>query len=319
MSRHFKLHNAVKKLEMPSLGLGTYLMKGSEGRQAVDKALFYGYRHIDTARRYDNEEDIGDVVQAKIRHGALKRADLFITTKIPSVYFAPADVKASLEESLEALKTSYVDMLLIHYPWGNKNRGDGTHLPVNAQGERELENYDLNKTWKAMESLVDSGKASAIGVSNFSIRLMEGIWQNARIKPANLQCECHVYLQQPNLLRYCKSRDMVMTAYAPFGAPGLPKRALNEPFPLDDAVVRKVAEKHKRSTGQVLLRHMLQRNITPIPKSSSEKRIQENIEVYNFELDESDMQELAKLDRNLKFFRFEWAKKHPLYVPGEDF
>ncbi|XP_064615325.1 1,5-anhydro-D-fructose reductase-like [Liolophura sinensis] len=319
MSRHLTLLNAVKKLEMPSLGLGTYLMKGSEGRLAVDKALFYGYRHIDTARRYDNEDDVGDVVQAKVRHGALKRADLFITTKIPSVYFAPADVKASLEESLEALKTPYVDMLLLHYPWGNKNRGDGIHLPVNAQGERELENYDLNKTWTAMEKVVDSGKALAIGMSNFSIRLMEGIWQNARIKPANLQCECHVYLQQQNLLRYCKSRNMVMTAYAPFGAPGLPKRAPNEPFPLEDAIVKNVAKKHKRSAGQVLLRHMLQRNIVVIPKSSSEKRIRENIEVYNFELDESDMQNLNKLDRNLKLFPFEWAKRHPLYMPGEEF
>nr|CAD7204552.1 unnamed protein product [Timema douglasi] len=155
-----------------------------------------------------------------------------------------------------------------------------------------------------MEAQVDAGRAKAIGLSNFNARQIKRIWSSARIKPANLQVELNVYFQQRELTAFCKALDITVCAYAPIGSPGLPevfkKMRQNESLitsPLSDPVVVNIAKKHNKTPAQVLIRWIIQRGIVAIPKSKTPSRIKENLQVFDFELDESDMDELYKLDK----------------------
>lgn len=321
LSSHLRLNSGGR---MPILGLGTYLLFGDSLRKALDYALFIGYRHIDTAHLYENEKDIGNVLRDRCDNPAsltknIKRKDLFITTKLPPVYLAPADVSMCLEKSLDDLKQKYVDMFLIHNPWGMKNRRDGTLKPVNDRGERELQIYDLTETWKAVESLVKSGKVRNIGVSNFTAGQIERIFSIAQVPPSNLQCETHIYLQQPDLSRFCQSKNIVMTSYSSFGSPKRPDSSETEPTPLLEPVVWNIATRMGRTPAQVLLRHLIQKNVVVIPKSESQERILENSKIFDFDLSDADMEKLKSLDRNFKYFPFTWARKHPEYFENEPF
>ena len=310
---------------MPILGLGTYLLLGDTLSKALDYALSIGYRHIDTAHSYGNEKDIGNVLHNRCENNPttlgqkIKRKDLFITTKLPSVYLAPNDVSMCLEKSLDNLKMTYVDMFLIHHPWGVKNRGDGTLKPLNSRGERELEFYDFRETWKMMELLVESGKVRNIGVSNFTASQINRIFSIAKIPPSNLQCESHIYQQQPDLSRFCEAKKIVMTSYSSFGSPKRPDSFENEPSPLTEPVVLDIAARIDRTPAQVLLRNLIQRNIVVIPKSQTQERILENTKIFDFELSGDDMKKLGSLDKNFKYFPFTWAKKHPEYFEKEPF
>lgn len=322
LSSHLRLNSGSR---MPILGLGTYLLFGESLRKALDYALFIGYRHIDTAHLYKNEKDIGNVLRDRCDNTSasltqkIKRKDLFITTKLPSVYLAPADVSMCLEKSLDDLKQKYVDMFLIHHPWGMKNRRDGTLKPVNNRGERELQFYDLTDTWKSVESLVKSGKVRNIGVSNFTAGQIDKILSIARVPPSNLQCENHIYLQQPDLSRFCQSKNIVMTSYSSFGSPKRPNSSETEPSPLLEPVVWDISTKIGRTPAQVLLRNLIQKNVVVIPKSETQERILENSKIFDFELSDADMEKLKSLDRNFKYFPFTWARKHPEYFENEPF
>lgn len=193
VAKYLALNSGFK---IPVHGFGTYLLTGEPLKCALDYALFLGYRHIDTAHSYGNEVEIGEVINDRIRAGKLNRMDLFVTSKVPSVYLAYHSAIDSAKMSLENLKLKYLDMLLIHHPWGVVNRGDGTLRPIDRNGKRELAVYNLNETWQAFEHLVNRGYVNSIGLSNFTARQVERIWKSATIKPSNLQLECHAYLQQ---------------------------------------------------------------------------------------------------------------------------
>ncbi|XP_050389351.1 prostaglandin F synthase 1 [Patella vulgata] len=304
---------------IPTVGLGTFLMKNDVLREALDYALYIGYRHIDTALSYGNEVEIGDVVASRIKDGTVKRADLFITTKIPPIYLDYQDCLQSAEKSLDNLKLKYVDMLLIHHPCGNPNRGDGNFKPLDENGEREIVSYDILRTWKAMEKLVGENQTVHIGLSNCQPTVINKIWKAAKIKPSNLQLECHAYLQQKELGKLCTERGIIMTSYGALGAITRPNQSGNKPVLLDDLVIKEIASRINRTPGEVLLNYVAQLNRGILPKSQTKIRLKQNIEVLDWCLSKEDIKLIQTLDRNVKYFDFPWAKNHPDYVPNQPF
>ena len=318
---------------MPSLALGTYTPSGERVETAVDCALSLGYRHIDTAYSYritapgqpslSVESQVGQVISDKIKSGKIKRKDIFVTSKIPPVHLDPKDILPCLEESLDNLKLPSVDMLLVHSPFALKNKKDGNLYPCDEDGNLIVVHHELVDIWRVFENVLKKGLTKAIGVSNFTARQMDRILEKGKVRPANLQMECHAFLQQDRLREYCKAKDIVVTGYAPLGAPDRPVkyRKNDDPVLLDNPVVKEIAANTSRTPSQVLLRYLLQLGVVPIPKSVTPSRIEENMKIFDFELDTAAMNNLKQLgDRRMKYFAFHWFAHHPEYpAEGEDF
>ncbi|CAH1959419.1 unnamed protein product [Acanthoscelides obtectus] len=287
--------------KMPGIGLGTWnAIDETELETALDAALECGYRHIDTAFFYENEKIIGRVLNQWISAGKVKRDDLYIVTKLAVSGIHPDRVEMMLKKSLEDLRLKYLDLYLVHFPVG-VNYVEGHVVPPSSQ--MRLEHTDHVELWKKMEEQVDAGRTKAIGLSNFNIRQIERILKCCRIKPACLQIEIHAAMQQKELVDFCHKNGIVVVAYCPLGAPGyndflksVGQKPKELPNMLQNPVVKQIAQKHRKSPGQVMLRFLIQRNIVPIPKSVNPSRIKENIEVFDFNLDAGDMKKLSELD-----------------------
>jgi len=236
-----------------------------------------------------------------------------------------ADVEECLKQSLAALQLDYVDLYLIHAPLPNK-RVDGEIFSV-RDGKILVDDVDLVETWQGMEDVFRAGKTKAVGLSNFNSKQIQRICENGQVKPHNLQIECHAYWPQNELVGFCKERNITITAYGPLGSPNLyeymtpasaslglpePKRE-NFPSLLDDAVVLKIAAKHSKTPGQIVLRWLIQRGIAVIPKSSNAGRLKENLEVFDFALSADEFDELSKLSTRKRLYTFDFAKNHPEY------
>nr|CAD7258538.1 unnamed protein product [Timema shepardi] len=265
----------------------------------IDTALEAGFRHIDTAYGYKNEEAIGKSLKRWFDSGKIKREELFIVTKLPSHGNRAEDVEKYLKESLKNLQMTYVDLYLIHKPIGYfpELDKDGNHVPDPST--------DHLKIWKAMEAQVDAGRARSIGMSNFNARQVKRIWENARIKPANNQVELNLFFQQKELVAFCKALDVTICAYSPLGSPGMRiKMHKGDPskveMPLTDPVVLKLAKKYNKTPSQILIRHSIQRGVVVIPKSNNPERLKQNIQVFDFTLSPEDVYELDFLDRGEK-------------------
>ncbi|PNF34058.1 Alcohol dehydrogenase [NADP(+)] [Cryptotermes secundus] len=322
-------HNGQK---MPIVGLGTWQSAPEEVTAAVDVALELGYRHIDTAYMYQNEAAIGKTLKKWFASGKLKREDIFIVTKLPPIGNRAESVERFLTKSLEALQLDYVDLYLIHIPTGFQEIGDSL-WPTDETGAIAVDpSTDLISLWKSMETQVDAGRTRSIGLSNFNSRQIARIVKAARIQPANLQVELNVYFQQRELVAFCRALDITVCAYAPLGSPGLPiifkarGQALPESAkfdPLTDPVVRQIAEHHKKTPAQVLLRHCMQRDIVVIPKSTNAARIKENFQVFDFELSKEEVEELDSLDKRYAGRRFLMdalgGLKHPEFPFGDPY
>ncbi|XP_049795324.1 1,5-anhydro-D-fructose reductase-like isoform X1 [Schistocerca nitens] len=309
--------------KMPILGLGTAHALGDDIEKAIDAALEIGYRHIDTARRYNNEAQIGRTLKKWLDSGKIKREDLFIVTKLPLTGNRAECVEKHLKQSLHDLQLDYVDLYLIHHPVGfqdvdPKDNGEEMLLDMNT---------DHVSLWKAMEGQVDAGRARSIGLSNFNARQVKRVWQSARIKPANLQVELHVYFQQSQLRAFCRALDITVCGYIPLGAPGVrpPGRAAitvdtsKQPKrdQMTNPVVSQIAQKHRKTNAQVLLRYVVQLGVAAIPKSTNPDRLRQNFDVFDFELSAEDMEALEQLDkgsagRQVRAFIPEMAN-HPEY------
>ncbi|KAF0292686.1 Dihydrodiol dehydrogenase 3 [Amphibalanus amphitrite] len=309
--------------KMPLLGLGCWRAVGDEISTAVETALLAGYRHIDTAELYHNEADVGRGIRAAIATGKVKRSDVFVVTKLPSSAMRPERVEPCLRRSLAALGLDSVDLYLVHSPVGALERSELTSPPP-EDGRMPLHHgTDLIAVWKEMERMVSLGLAKSIGVSNYNERQMRKTLAIATIPPAVLQVECHVYFQQLKMREFCKKHNIAITAYAPLASPGrkvlYEKRGVKIELPdlLNNPVVRLVAEKHKRTAAQVLLRFLVQQDIIVIPKSTNAGRIKENSDIFSFKLDELDMKALSLLDqgeagRSFKFYdSFPGVDEHP--------
>ncbi|WNG27074.1 aldo/keto reductase [Cystobacter fuscus] len=255
------LNNGV---EIPRLGLGVYLAsRGEETRQAVRSALAAGYRHIDTARVYGNERDVG----AAVRESGLPREDIFVTTKLWNSDQGYDSALQACARSLKELGLEYVDLYLIHWP---------------VQGRRL-------DSWRALETLLRDGRCRAIGVSNFMEHHLDELLARAQVVPAVNQVEQHPFLHQPSLLRHCADKGIAVEAYSP----------LTKGLRLTDPRLVEVARRHGRSTAQVLIRWCLQHGMIVIPKSAHAARIRENATVYDFSLSPEDMRQLDGLNEDL--------------------
>jgi diketogulonate reductase-like aldo/keto reductase len=257
-----KLNNGV---EMPIFGLGTYLTRrGNETREAVLHALEAGYRHIDTAKIYGNERDIGEA----ITKSDVPREDVFITTKLWNSDHGYDRTLAACEKSLTTLGLAYIDLYLIHWP---------------VEGLR-------NETWKAMERLLKEEKCRAIGVSNYMIWHLEELLKKSSTVPAVNQVEFHPYLYQRDLLEFCQSHNIQLESYSP----------LTKGERLNDPKLVVIASRYSKSPAQVLIRWVLQRGIVVIPKSSRRQRIYENANVFDFAILPNDMKTLDSFNQDLR-------------------
>ncbi|XP_018579939.1 aldose reductase-related protein 2-like [Anoplophora glabripennis] len=306
--------------KMPAIGLGTWeATDEKEVETALNAALEAGYRHIDTALIYKNEAVIGRILKEWISSKKLKREDLFITTKLPMVAMEKNRVEKFMKISLDRLQLDYVDLYLIHAPIGTKDGVDGTPRTFDTIQTAETDHIAI---WKKMEEQVDAGRTKAIGLSNFNIRQINRILKFSKIKPACLQVELHVYLQQRELVDFCHQNGIVVVAFSPLGSPGynkylvkLDKKPKKLPGMLHDENIKKIASKHKKTNAQVMLRYLLQKSIAAIPKSVTPSRLKENINVFDFSLDGTDMKALDDLevgeDARVFNFRIPAFVEHP--------
>ena len=252
-------------IEMLMIGYGTYRTPQSKTEAAVREALELGYRSIDTAQCYGNEAGVGRAVKAS----GIDREEIFLTTKTWTNAYK--DTKRSIDESLRALGTDYVDLLLIHEPTG-----------------------DISGIYEALEETYDKGKARAIGLSNFMGSVLEETTKGAWIKPAVNQVETHPLRQQAELQKVCQKHGIVMESWSPLVAGN---RAM-----LSDPVITSIAHAHGRTPAQVVLRWLVQRGIPVIPKSMSPAHMRENLEIFDFGLSEDEMRSIASMDTDRSQF-----------------
>lgn len=314
----FPKGNAVEKYQLssgqyiPVVGLGTSTIRLDDVISAIRSALSNGYRHIDTAFAYGNEAEIGKALRTYINDGG-SRKDLFITSKLPAHGNRPESVEKYLKRSLKDLELDYVDMYLIHLPFGMQEADNLVAKEVN--GKEVYEYVDHVALWKAMEAQVKAGRAKSIGLSNFNQSQILNIYNNAEIKPSNLQVESHAYLQQRDLRKFCKDHNIVMTAYAPLGSQSSRNylyKGSDKDLPdlLEVALIKELAQKYKKRPAQILLRHSVQNGLVVIPKSSNVERQKENINLFDFELSDEDMKKIDALDQGEKGRVFDFLAFH---------
>ncbi|NHJ40587.1 MAG: aldo/keto reductase [Asgard group archaeon] len=255
-----KLNNGI---EIPILGLGTYMATGDIGYQAIRHALKIGYRHIDTAAMYNNEKEIG----LALEDDDVPREEIFVTTKLWNSNHGYKQALEAFETSYEKLRLDYIDLYLIHWP---------------VSGLRM-------ESWRALEQLYKDGKCKAIGVSNYTIRHLEELLKEAKVVPAVNQVEFHPYLYQKELLDYCISKNIWLESYSP----------LTKGRMLDDPPLVEISRKYDKSTAQILIRWGLQKNTITLPKSINVSRIMENADVFEFKITEEDMKKLDSFNRNM--------------------
>ncbi|BCA34105.1 aldo/keto reductase [Bacillus cereus] len=258
------LNNGV---EMPWFGLGVFKVEdGPELVEAVKSAIKAGYRSIDTAAIYGNEKAVGEGIRAGIKEAGISREDLFITSKVWNSDQGYETTLAAYEESLKKLELDYLDLYLVHWPVEGKYKD----------------------TWRALETLYKEKRVRAIGVSNFQIHHLQDVMKDAEIKPMINQVEYHPRLTQKELQAFCKEQGIQMEAWSPLMQGQL----------LDNEKLQEIAEKHGKTTAQVILRWDLQNGVITIPKSTKEHRIIANADIFNFELTKEDMEKMDALNQN---------------------
>ncbi|MDA3047884.1 aldo/keto reductase [Campylobacter sp. JMF_08 NE1] len=257
---NFTLNNGR---EIPILGYGTWDIRGRDGLRAIENALEAGYRHIDSAQYYRNEDIVGEAV----RNSGIARSEIFVTSKLQwgaNVGFEGA--KRAVYESLDALKFDYIDLYLIHAPYG-----------------------DIKGIWSGFCELVEKGLIKSIGVSNFSVDLVRELCDEFAIKPVLNQIELHPFKQQIRAQNGLDKLGVATQAYSPFGS-GSSKILKNE-------TLQKIGEKYGKTAAQVILRWQIQRNIITIPKTATKSRMIENISIFDFNLSDDDMAQIANLEK----------------------
>ncbi|MBO0601993.1 aldo/keto reductase [Sporosarcina sp. E16_3] len=252
-------------LDIPQLGFGVWKIPDDEAKNAVEQALEAGYRLIDTAKIYRNEVGVGKALAAS----TVPREDLFITTKLWNADQGYENTLKAFDESLEKLGLDYVDLYLIHWP-----------TPM-------FDTYV--DTYKALETIYKEGRAKAIGVCNFDIEHLQRIINECEVMPSVNQVECHPYLQQTELKAFCKEHGILFEAYSPL---------MNGTKVLQDPVIQEIANQYGKTPAQVILRWHLQTDVVAIPKTVTPSRMDENINVFDFELSDADLDKIATLERN---------------------
>ena len=275
-------------VHIPIVGFGTFrIPEGFETEQAVTKALEAGYRHIDTAKIYGNEADVGNA----IRRSGIPRDQIFITTKLWNADQGYETTLKAIDESLEKLQLDYVDLYLVHWPTASISTDEaGNYLSNNKRKE----------TWQAMEEIYKSGKARAIGVSNYTVKHLEEMEHYATIMPMVNQVELHPFLFKKDTVDYCNHNNIVIEAHSPL-APIADQKMIDQ----DISIIHALAEKYNKTPAQILLRWSIQHGFIPLVKSTHEDRMRENINIFDFVISESDMKLINSMDRRL------YARRNP--------
>lgn len=271
---------------------------------------------IDTAYFYQNEKEVGNACREKIKDGTVKREDLFIVTKLWNSFHNPDLVAEAFQRSLNNLNLDYIDLYLMHMPMGYEFRDWETDLlPKKEDGTVAYDERDYIDTWKAMERLLDTGKVKALGVSNYNSEQITRLLESATVKPVTNQVECSAQLNQKKLTKFCKDRDIVITAFSPLGRPHNFGSDPNVPKPaFHDEKVIEIGKKYGKTGSQVVLRYMVQElGVVPIPKSSNKERIQQNIDIFDFTLSTEDIKYLDSINTNSRTIPFSLCTKHKYY------
>ena len=270
----YVLNNGV---EIPAVAFGTYKAADGKSADVIRAAIGAGYRYFDTASFYGTETYLAEA----IRESGIPRREFFIASKLWKDEMGYENVKSAFERTLNNLRTDYLDLYLIHWP-----------LP--EPGYKEWRQLD-KETWRAMEELYEAGKIRAIGLSNFLPHHIENILKDCRVRPAVDQIEYHPGYCQEAVVNYCRERGILVQAWSPIGR----SRVLDEPL------VKELAAKYDVSPAQICLKFAVQRNIIPLPKSSSEDRMRENLDLYSFELEQDDIWRLSTMPQT------GWSGEHP--------
>jgi len=283
--------------KMPALGLGTWKSEPDEVYEAVRSAIEVGYRHIDCAAIYQNEEDVGRALSDAFQAGDAKREEVWVTSKLWNDSHAPEQVRPALETSLRKLRLEYLDLYLIHWPVALRH---GVLLPTGPEDFLPLSEVPLEATWEAMLKVSGQGLAQAAGVSNFSQRMIERVSEATGQTPAVNQIELHPYLQQGVLVQACKDAGVVVTAYSPLGSPdSAAMMGREDDLPLlQNPTIVQIAGAHGATPGQVLIAWALARGTSVIPKSVNPGRIAKNWDARDLTLTLADMTAIAALDRH---------------------
>lgn len=254
-------------LKMPMLGYGVYQVTKEECERCVLDALKTGYRHIDTAQAYMNEEEVGSAIEKS----GVPREEIFLTTKVWLSSYGEEKARASVLESMKKLRTDYIDLVLLHQPFG-----------------------DAYGAWRALEKLYEEGKIRAIGISNFYVDRMVEFANFTRIRPMVNQVETHPFNQQTEAKKWMDKYDIQIEAWAPFGEG---RKGLFE-----NPILSEIGAKYGKTTAQVMLRWNIQRGVVVIPKSTHIERMEENFNVFDFSLSEDDMAKIAAMDEQESAF-----------------
>ncbi len=283
-----------------AIGLGTWKAKGNAVKQAVIDALHAGYRHIDTATNYGNEEIIGEALAEVFSEGEIFREDVFITSKLWNDSHAEGQVIPALEDSLKRLQLEYLDLYLIHWPVAFRH---GVEYPKRPEDYLTPEEAPIIDTWRQMEQAKKDDLTRHIGVSNFSVKKLKDLVSKATIKPEMNQVEMHPLLPQDALLDYCKDENINVTAYSPLGSGDRSKamKAENEPNMFEISVLKEIAKKHNALVPQVLIAWHNHRGCAAIPKSTTKEHIISNFQAADVSLTDSDMKKISQLDHHYRY------------------
>lgn len=268
MNTHLKLNSS---LTIPSLGFGTWKLKGDDCLQTVTSALEIGYRHIDTADAYGNHKEVGN----GIKESSIKRENLFLTTKVWRDSLHTQEVQSAVKRFLEELQTDYLDLLLIHWP---------------------NTDVSIEETLSAMQILQKEKVIRSIGISNFTIPLLQKALET-EIPFSNLQIEFHPSLNQKELKAFCDENDIIVTAYSPIA------QGADLTLPL----IQHLAEKYAKTPSQIILNWIVRKNMVVIPRSSNKERIKENFDIYSFELSDEESEQIDTLDLHNRIVHPEFA------------
>lgn len=265
-------------LEIPKLALGIWLIDNDRVAEAVCQAVKIGYRHIDTAQAYGNECGVGE----EVRTCGVSRDKIFVTSKVAAEHKTYESAASSIDETLNRMKLDYIDMMIIHspQPWVEVNQSDNRYFKENKE------------VWKAMEDAVRAGKIRTIGVSNFLEKDIDNILSDCKISPAVNQILAHISNTPLKLIDYCKSKNILVEAYSPI--------AHGEA--LKNKAIKEMADKYNKSVAQVILRWLMQRNVVALAKSVHKERMEENFNIFDFTLNDEDINKINGLDNSNSLF-----------------